>query len=522
MTPELRDTPSRRSRPRRSFVLLAVLIVVGSALLVVTSLLFLVQAEAAGLRGAADEARGRALCWSGVQVIMQLLQEQRSAMLEGEAPRLEPQYVLVEEGSVAGVVRLLPITPGGERLAAEAGRIDLAGADAEGLAATGWLEPELAEAIVRHCDDRGPIQSVADLLRVDGVTPQLMYGPLDALTITDDADFSEDDIATRVGRLHAEAEPRGLADLVTVYAFEPAVQRDGSPRINLNRPWSAEMEREITERFDADTAAAVSAAMSSGTTFRQEGDLFKAMRGMGIDPSEWAEYADAFTTEKGPFHFGRLDINSAPLEALLSLPGIDRAIAGQIVQVRDGLSAAQRASVVWPLLEGVLAPEAYDTLGGRITTRTFTWRVRLAAGEVDAHDLEGPLRQPVIVEVVFDLAGQRPRVAYLRDIALMQTAALVASNATLDGAPEAVRAGEDAEPPEPAAGDDAPGAAPDPAAPGDGTPGDPALPGDADPSDAGDPAAPPPGAAPGSPSPPPAPAPGAGRGRIGRWRRGER
>jgi hypothetical protein len=71
--------------------------------------------------------------------------------------------------------------------------------------------------------------------------------------------------------------------------------------------------------------------------------------------------------------------------------------------------------------------EAYDLLAGRITTRSWTWRLRLAAGEVDAQDPEAQLIDPVLYEVVIDLSAPRPRVAYMRDITWMRATALIAA-----------------------------------------------------------------------------------------------
>ena len=48
---------------------------------------------------------------------------------------------------------------------------------------------------------------------------------------------------------------RGLADAVTVYGFEPALQRSGKLRIDLNVEWSDELAERVTERFGADASS---------------------------------------------------------------------------------------------------------------------------------------------------------------------------------------------------------------------------------------------------------------------------
>ena len=80
----------------RGFTLIAVLVLMGSALLVGTSLLFMAQAEMAGSAGTAGAAQSRALAWSGVQVVMSDLNDQRQQILDGETPIVDDEYVIYE------------------------------------------------------------------------------------------------------------------------------------------------------------------------------------------------------------------------------------------------------------------------------------------------------------------------------------------------------------------------------------------------------------------------------------------
>jgi DNA uptake protein ComE-like DNA-binding protein len=422
-----------RCNDDRGFTLIAVLVVMGSALLVGTSLLFMAQAQAAGSAGAADAAQSRALAWSGIQAVMSTLNDQRQRILDGELPAIEDEYVVYETDTRLGVVRLLPVGPDGARSVPEAGKLDLNMVDAEMLAQTELIEPDLAEAVIEFRDRQlgRPFQSVAQLLQVEGITPELLYGPIDDLTVMDEASGALVDDSVSSGAF--DDVPRGLADLVTVYSFEPALQRNGRLRINLNTEWSEELGRRVEERFGREVRDVLRRIMvEEGRTFDSEAVLFEVLRFYNVAPDDWGEIVDTFTAEPGEFHFGRLDINTAPYEALVALPGLGPDEAAAIVQMRDGLSADDRATIVWPAVEGIVQPEAYDELAGRITTRCWTYRLRLAAGEVDPDEPDGPLTNPVIYEVVIDLSAPRPRVAYLRDITLLQTTATLAAGAAVD------------------------------------------------------------------------------------------
>ncbi len=431
--PGMSDTRTTGPVRRRSFVLVAVLVITASALLVATSLLFIIDANLAGSAFNRDRTQMRLLAWSGVQAVASRLDEQRDRILGGALPELDAEFVIYERDGVVGMVRLLPVTPDDELLAPQAARLDLNHADAAALVATGLVEEADARAIITHRDAAlgGTFQSVAELLGVPGLDIETVYGPVAEIAAAGD----ERDLGERVAHRLAGAAPRGLADVVTVYGVEPAIQGSGVKRINLNTPWSEELGARVDRRFGPGAGAALRQIMDGGTSFRTEASIFQVLRFFGVDAQEWPQYADTLTAEAGDYHYGRLDINTAPVETLLTLPGIGEEEAAQIVRTRDGLSSEDRATIVWPLLREIVPAEAYDGLAGRITTRSWTYRVRIAASEVVAgrEEESGPgATSPMVVEAVIDLCDPKPRIAYLREISHLRTAAILASAASFD------------------------------------------------------------------------------------------
>lgn len=419
----------RRRSGRRSFVLVAVMIITGSALFIASALLYVLRSDAAVAAGALDVAQARSLGWSGMQIVIAELHRQRERILDGESPRLEPEYIVFETGSEIGVVRLLPLGPAGELLVPEAGKLDLNEIDADALEKTTLIDAATARAIIAYRAARGGmIQSVAELLAVDGVTPELLYGPLEDLNLDDQAQEQVGDVADRLLDQYTADAVRGLADVVTVYGFEPALQQNGKLRIDLHVEWSDELRDRVADRFGEEIATALKQIIDNNFRFDTEAKLFQLLRFFNVEPEEWREAIDTFTAEPNEYHKGRLDINTASYEALLALPGIDPDQAAAMVDARDGLSREERASVAWPAILKIVPPEAYDDLAGRITTRCWTWRVRLAAGIVSADDPDGLMRSPVIYEAVIDLSAPRPRLAYLRDVGLLQTTVMIAAN----------------------------------------------------------------------------------------------
>lgn len=440
----------RRPRPARSFVILTVLIIVGMALLIATSLLFTLQAEAAGSAGALNATQSRALARSGLHVVMRALHEQRQRMLDGAMPELDGQYEIFEDDQRIGVVRLLPVTPRGGVIAPEAGKLDLNRIDAETLAATGLVSRDLAERIVgvRDGEPTRPFQSVAELFLVKGVTVSMVYGEVDDLAYLDDAGGREAGLGERVMRRLAAPTPRGLADVVTVYGAEPALQATGVRRIRLPLQLSESLQEKIEERF-GDLADDVRAILTS-RRIKEESDLVRVLRERAVPSDRWNEILDVFTTDPNDLHLGRIDLNTASLEALRGLDGLSPEQAAQIVRVRETLGDDERSEITWPLVQGIIDEEVMQQIFGHITTRCFTFRVRLAAGTVNPETPDGPLLAPVIYEAVIDCCDPVPRLGYLRDVTMMQTAAMLVDQATGTSDPE----DDDPEEPDPPPGEE--------------------------------------------------------------------
>lgn len=414
-------------KSRRAFVIIAVLVIIGSALYVATALLFQAQADVASSHRAADIAQARALAWSGIQAAMSRLNEQRERILAGQQPRIDDEYQIYETVNTLGIVRMISMGSAGETLVPEAGKLDLNSIDKVALENTGLIAPDVAAAVIafRQQQPGGRFQSVADLLRTSGgsITAEMLHGPLQEITTQDSASMKTRDLAERTQARLAEPQVRGLADILTVLACEPALQMTGVLRINLNVPWSEALQQRVSERFGPEAASMAKQLFDTGVRFDNESRLFQILHQYKSPPENWPPIIDAFTSEDGPFHHGRLDINTASYEALRGLPGVTPEQAAQLARVRDDLSDDERRTVAWPAIAQILPPESYDALAGHITTRCWMYRFRLAAGEVNAAEPDGELHGRVIYEVVIDLSSPTPRVAYLRDITTLQSTA---------------------------------------------------------------------------------------------------
>jgi len=438
-------------RTQRGLALPAVLLVVVLGALAAAGVLAMSRADSLGVAASARAQQSRAMAWSGVQAAMSEMAAQRPALLRGESPELTRSWVLFDEGGQRGIVRL--VQRGGQVAQPEAAKLDINSATAEMLAKITGVDEELAGRIVAE-REQGRFQSTEELLRVSGITPRMLYG-----------DAPEADASEAVA-----APPTALMDLLTVFSFDPQVEAGareaadvGTQRINVAAPWTDDLGVAINERLGEQSGASIAAALQAGRPPGSWSELLGSLARANLDPTVQAAALDALSITEDSFVSGGLDLTHAPAEVLAAIPGFDDQIAGRLVATRAGLAADRRASVLWPLTEGIVTAEQMAGAIDHLSVRSLQWRVRIEAGMERRDEAESgrarsgdldelQLRDRVAFEVVIDLTDPRPRLAYFREATLLEAAAdilfMEAESAAADE-PEGLEAAPPAPAPEP-------------------------------------------------------------------------
>jgi len=441
----MRYTPV--SDVRAGVVLVAVLVVVSIGALVGTTLLY--GASAGREVGAASVRlqQSRMAAWSGVQAVAAELAEQRDELLRGGSPRLTRAWRLgTAEGGGVAVYRI--VMQGEEVVVSEAGRLDANTVPADVLAKAPGVGEGGAERIVAGRSGR-PFLSVVDVME----------------------ELTRAEVTAAPSRAGASAGGDGsgdattAADVLTVFSFDPNVQAGIGPRGSQARGRSRiavigelteEVERELGARLDRRGVEIASGLFRKGRRLGSYRAVVGELIEDGVPAAEWGPVLDAI----GPadmegdeaFVRGRVDINHAPAEVLACIPGIDAAAAEQIVERRGTLGADERASPAWPVVAGILTPRQFAEAADLLTARTLQWRVvveggrlieerdrepaiRIGGGGDDVGDVpeDAVLADRVVLEAVIDVAGERPRVAYLRDVTWLPVAGVLAQRRSAIG-----------------------------------------------------------------------------------------
>ncbi len=421
---------------RRAVVLFAVLFLVVLASLSASTLLGAAAADRAAVTREIQQLRMSDAARSALLVWSEQLADQRDDLLDGKTPELTEEIIFDNGGEdLPAVVRLVPVPdPAGTAdvlILPEAARLDLNHATPEMLAALPGVDAALARRLVER-RERGPYLSPAEAMRVEGAA---------ALTTPPDGE--------------APGETPPVFDLLTVYAADAQQQagladeaRRGTPRVNVNAPWSDNLERALAGALDKAVAETASRLFIDSPKLDTPGDLVRLLEKQGVAREQWPALLDVLTTSPDPFRLGVVDINTAPRAVLAALPGLDDATAAAMVSARERLDAEALRSITWPLDEGLVDAAAFASLADVAVTRCLQWRVRLrvtleeADGPGDAEtappraDEFGVPIEPdtpaqtgpfIEFEAVFDAAGRRVRLAYLRERTALDAARSVRS-----------------------------------------------------------------------------------------------
>ncbi len=292
----------------------------------------------------------------------------------------------------------------------------------------------------------GPLQSLDELLLVRGATPGLLYG--EDLNCNGLLEPGEDD---GDGVLR-----RGWETRLTLFSREANRRSDGRPKINLNQPSIDKLIDEVSNEFGDDVAAFIAAVrlesqdeaaavqpdanqidpdvpIEGKSRIKSVYDLIDvevaasesngpAMRSpFSSDSSRLKQYLprllDVLSPHGRPFIAGRVNINTAPREVLLGIPGMTESLADAIVARQARLSTgepsaavlASHATTAWLLLEELVDLAQMRQLDRYITGRGDVYRVQ----SLGYYDAGGPFTR---LESVIDASVRPPKVVLLRDL----------------------------------------------------------------------------------------------------------
>jgi hypothetical protein len=129
----------------------------------------------------------------------------------------------------------------------------------------------------------------------------------------------------------------------------------------------------------------------------------------GVGKNELPTVMDVFTATEEEKLYGLINVNTASAKVLATLPEINDATAESIVSARHATAMEKRRTTAWLYTEGLVDADTFKKISPRITARSFQYSFHVLGYGVPS----GRFR---VLEVIIDVANEKPAITYLRDL----------------------------------------------------------------------------------------------------------
>jgi type II secretory pathway component PulK len=235
-----------------------------------------------------------------------------------------------------------------------------------------------------------PFETVEELLLVQGVTPQLLYGDdTNRNGILDPNEFNTELGVTGSSVSTGTAVDGGWNNDVTVYSSQPATTTGAASRTGAGTAGTGS-----GARTGAGTAAAGAGARTGAGT--------GASAGAGASTGTRTGAGTAATTVSG----GLINVNTAQTPVLLCLPGLEQADVSTLINYRNA-TGADLSTITW--VTTAIGRTKAAALASVITVQSFQYAADIVAVSGDGRAFR---RYRAIV----DATTSPPQVLYWKDL----------------------------------------------------------------------------------------------------------
>lgn len=268
-----------------------------------------------------------------------------------------------------------------------------------------------------NCKNK-PFETLEELLHVRGVTPEILFGEDFNLNGTMEPNENDGDLLWPPDNRDGRLDP-GLWSLCTVWSADQNVDAEGRARVNLNSAPPDQLQQAGLQQNEIQT---ILAQRLAGPFL----SVAQTLGGQGVPqalPTErFMLVVDRLAVVDDQKVPGLVNINTAPQQVLVTLPGITDEIALKLMEYRT-TPGNDLSNMGWLL--NVVEPEVLQRFAPFITCRSHQFRIHavgrvgtpydpragISAGEPE--ERPGAFRRMV---AVFDkLAAPNPRLVYWKD-----------------------------------------------------------------------------------------------------------
>ena len=438
----------RSSARSNAFILVAVLVLILLISMIAVSLMFHLKAEDTATHAGAGSEQAWSAAMSGVQEAIRLVAKAKPGSTEWEDnPRALKDRLVFDDASERWYFTVYSAASSDDALnelryglTAEAGKLNINAAQSTNLVDLPRMTPPLIAALRDFIDfdstlrpegaeqeyydtlprpyavRNGPLETLDEVLLVRGFTPSLLYG--EDANMNWRLDLNENDGDERFPSDNNDGKlDRGLSPFLTVSSYDLNEDNEGIPRTNLNLSNDPLPQVEFPDaltnfifqlRASKQRLAHAAELLEGKIKIKDDkGREIEVASGVGKD--ELPQVMDLFTTSPDERQEGLVDVNSASIAVLKTIPGVDEPLAESMVSARRSISPERRTTIAWLFQEGVLDAAQFKQMAPFLTARSFQYSFHVVGYGV-------PSGRYRVLDVIVDVAGDQPRISFLRDL----------------------------------------------------------------------------------------------------------
>ena len=334
-----------------------------------TQLLYSIHIEQRTQRNFLDRAKFHYAARAGFEWTLAVMQADQTPFDSLGESWAEPIQGQIDDGVQVGNFLNYQVT-----ITDEASKVNINTADVgliSNLLAQVGASPDepLTQELANNIVEGQPYRTVRDLARVEGMTSEILYGTQQMAAFTQGVTNTQstptgtvDGLSTTAGgslqATQTNAQP-GLVDLATIYSIDASTDPDGQSLVDINTADAEQLTQIETQQDQGGGQSVFSQAEAESLIQQREFDRFSALIDVqAVSDELFNNIRDQITTEdtggnqdegetnNQQDNGGQVNINTADVETLESVDGIDQGIAQRIVDHRDSQGNFQNIDAI--------------------------------------------------------------------------------------------------------------------------------------------------------------------------------
>ncbi len=219
----------------------------------------------------------------------------------------------------------------------------------------------------------GPLETVEEVLLIKGASMDILFGEdgnRNGILDPNENDGSETAPPDNMDGIL----DRGIYDFVTVYSNHANVSGQNEDMVNVNGSDQAGLRELMGGIVDSARLSTIMNLARRGRPFQSVLDFY-ARTGLSMD--EFERIAPNLTVGSRGRTLGLVNVNTAPREVLLCLPGLDEADVDTLMDYRASMDLTGRTNISW--VAGALPLDKLSEAGGWMTARSYQFSADIVA-----------------------------------------------------------------------------------------------------------------------------------------------